>query len=1460
MYSVQRAGYWTRSCSIVKAETALRTIADRRAIVERVRGKNENDYRGGARHAVQKLLSASLPHPWTYVYELTQNALDACAQRISWRIDGESVLFQHNGRIALNESHVHGIASLGASTKGLAHVGFMGVGFKSVFARFRTVSVSGFGFRFKFDVGVRSGDLGQTIPNWFDTLLPHWDDKIHDPDAGYTTLIRLEHPESERTLAEDIERISSPGDHTPFAVLALRGLKQILVDDIVWNLEVAEDVVVVRRHNGESTSNWRWKSFVSLYRPDDHAMRRLLEVRQETHDQVDDRGERVTRKVVGLVPLDSNGLPNPPSHGRVYATLPTQAHIPFGFHLQADWFVDVDRQNLRDVDGNAWQQLIVRQVPEIVRQFLAWLTGESDQARKRGYRALHDPSTDEGLLSKPFQELRDHLVKVLAGQNVVPIHGPGTRQFRTPEKVARLPNRFSSDFGRHPQWRPDLLFERDLIDEELLSTSATRFTMWLGWGREIERDTVPWPDNLPKWWNTLPYDTRKDALFALWRGVGELGWHDAPVAPTEAGTWVQMRHIRWLNEEPPTENNPSGAIIATALADYLPRPDERVPRNIRSWVDNTHHDGTVCFVNLRTDVELSSVIADAFKDSEGNRDSRLVALLEWAMNRGLNRRDLVPLVLTEQGAKRPTDALLADPLVEGGIYRRKMFPDKPALISDYAAIDDRNAVVLFLERLGLCGVYPFKETSVPQFGPEAVATMLDIDKRHVDRARANRYTVLDYEFPFRLENVSFDALQSWLSLEHAAFHGKGSRSANSSFHGPRITPGRSGTASWVYSLQVHPWLLCTDGQRRRPADVLLEPDPDFEDAPIAEIDPSLGDRLKEEGVQFGSNVQKSPALRRLSLRGASDMSDSELAALLREACEQVDLGNATQEDLLEALNDVRLRGVPIMTSVVQQTGTGRGQRSDLGGWIAALEDVKPSLVAAVTALPLSIPETTTGRQALSFLLDIWNKKPLHVETIRGYLAAAYRYVLDDLDSGDLPDGEWRQARDLACVYGQSSWHTIGCNLVVADVQSPLIRQFLPEDRDIVSSAHLGDSDVQVRRVANALGLGLLSNDVKVCPGSRVEDPSWVVRLWKLVGALSLLEDRIELQEISFREKISLRVSGTERHINAYVLDGALLLVGGPHEFAADAAEQLVDRFRLGQRGNVVPYLTMALSSLDNKDYFRHHLKVLCEGLGVEVPEDSSDLASNEAWDRSDEAGRADPNEDDADDHKAYHDESERGAEMPGPHASPPENPMAQAGRVTDDDTSRTEYRDSPERVNSEAIGRLQNGEGTTQTTGNDRPSSRGRAADHFGLFVEHERSEGQDPVTSRGNRGGRMEDHKARQAVIEYETREGRKPEEMADNHPGYDILSVDEDSGQRRRIEVKGVQGLFQDGASVVLTSRQAHDAIQHREQQSATSDEYWLYVVDSTETTNPRVLPIPWTRYNLRYGFYARVWADVF
>ena len=90
---------------------------------------------------------------------------------------------------------------------------------------------------------------------------------------------------------------------------------------------------------------------------------------------------------------------------------------------------------------------------------------------------------------------------------------------------------------------------------------------------------------------------------------------------------------------------------------------------------------------------------------------------------------------------------------------------------------------------------------------------------------------------------------------------------------------------------------------------------------------------------------------------------------------------------------------------------------------------------------------------------------------------------------------------------------------------------------------------------------------------------------------------------------------------------------------------------------------------------------------------------------------------------------------------------------------------------------------------------------------------------------------------------------------PGFDVLSIDA-AGRERRIEVKGVQGVFEREASVVLTARQARDAVENEED----GVEYWLYVVDSTETDRPRVFPIRWTRdrTRLRYGFHAYAWRD--
>ena len=91
----------------------------------------------------------------------------------------------------------------------------------------------------------------------------------------------------------------------------------------------------------------------------------------------------------------------------------------------------------------------------------------------------------------------------------------------------------------------------------------------------------------------------------------------------------------------------------------------------------------------------------------------------------------------------------------------------------------------------------------------------------------------------------------------------------------------------------------------------------------------------------------------------------------------------------------------------------------------------------------------------------------------------------------------------------------------------------------------------------------------------------------------------------------------------------------------------------------------------------------------------------------------------------------------------------------------------------------------------------------------------------------------ARSAVCAYENARGRIPEQKAQTHPGYDIVSVDPRTGEGRLIEVKGVAGEWNQ-TGVGLSSLQFSVAREH-------GDSYWLYVVEfAVDPDRIRIHPI--------------------
>ncbi|MEM4722905.1 MAG: DUF3883 domain-containing protein [Desulfurococcaceae archaeon] len=90
-------------------------------------------------------------------------------------------------------------------------------------------------------------------------------------------------------------------------------------------------------------------------------------------------------------------------------------------------------------------------------------------------------------------------------------------------------------------------------------------------------------------------------------------------------------------------------------------------------------------------------------------------------------------------------------------------------------------------------------------------------------------------------------------------------------------------------------------------------------------------------------------------------------------------------------------------------------------------------------------------------------------------------------------------------------------------------------------------------------------------------------------------------------------------------------------------------------------------------------------------------------------------------------------------------------------------------------------------------------------------------------------EEKAMEYAIEYERKNGRKPEDVS-KREHYDIKSIDPETGEIRYIEVKGHWDL---NITAELTEEEYNFG-------KSIGDKYWLYIVYGFSTNNPRLLAI--------------------
>ena len=79
----------------------------------------------------------------------------------------------------------------------------------------------------------------------------------------------------------------------------------------------------------------------------------------------------------------AGALPENVGRGRIHAVLPTKLATPFGFHVQGNWLLSVDRTDMQDSFENPWNRSLLERLPDLVLSYLRWIAAASHKFGQR---------------------------------------------------------------------------------------------------------------------------------------------------------------------------------------------------------------------------------------------------------------------------------------------------------------------------------------------------------------------------------------------------------------------------------------------------------------------------------------------------------------------------------------------------------------------------------------------------------------------------------------------------------------------------------------------------------------------------------------------------------------------------------------------------------------------------------------------------------------------------------------------------------------------------------------------------------------------------------------------------------------------------------------------------------------------------------------------------------------------
>lgn len=185
---------------------------------DKIREDNILEYGRGTRHL--SFLGRLYIDRTHFLFELLQNAEDAGASRIFFRVLQDRLEVQHDGR-PFNESDVRGLCGVGEGTKSedLTQIGKFGIGFKSVYAYTSSPEIHSGDERFRIDnyvrpYGMEPRKIGES---WTTLFIFKFDAETIDQETARREIAKRLRNLSARTLMflRKIRRIEYKIEHLP---------------------------------------------------------------------------------------------------------------------------------------------------------------------------------------------------------------------------------------------------------------------------------------------------------------------------------------------------------------------------------------------------------------------------------------------------------------------------------------------------------------------------------------------------------------------------------------------------------------------------------------------------------------------------------------------------------------------------------------------------------------------------------------------------------------------------------------------------------------------------------------------------------------------------------------------------------------------------------------------------------------------------------------------------------------------------------------------------------------------------------------------------------------------------------------------------------------------------------------------------------------------------------------------